>query len=136
MMEIKLDALVCKSIGDSLFKCDKTIVEVFDDIKLPMAHAAYKRASNKNLPLGLSLGKKELEHAYFRDAATYAGSTSNVVSKDVVLVSYERSKYHGLYSLFKFRGNKSGWQSSSTVKLNIPTEQQAKKEIIHYMETH
>jgi len=135
-MEIKLDGLVCKSINGSLFKCGKKIVEVFDDIKLPMAHAAYKKASSKSLPHGLSLGKKELEHAYFRDAATYAGSTSNIVSKDIVLVSYERSKYHGLYNLFKYRGNRSGWLSSSTIKRNIPTEQQAKKEIIHYMDTH
>lgn len=135
-MEIKLDGLVCKPIDGSLFKCGKKIVEVFEDITLPKVHGAYKKASDKNLPLGLSLEKKELENAYFRDAATYAGSTSNLVSKDVVLVSYEKSKYHGLYSLFKYRGNKSGWQSSSTIKLKIPTEQQAKKELIHYMTYH
>jgi hypothetical protein len=140
--ELILNGKVCKNIDthdgkNTLFDCGNSIIaEIFLDTPLGIQHGAYVKATKENLPYGLSLEKKELDNAFFREASTYAGSTNNLVSKDIVLISYEKSKYDDTYSLFEARGTRGGWQMVRTLKRQIPTEQQAKKEIHHYMTYH
>lgn len=141
--ELKLNGKICKSIDthdglNNLFECDDcSIVEVYPDSPLPIEHGKWQQATDKNLPYGLFTPKNETKTTYFRDdAATYLGSLSNKISDDVVAVNYTQSKYNGEYLLSKYRGNKDGWIQATTVKSNIPTEQQAKKELIHYMTYH